>query len=90
MLTIDVLFETVAKYVGTNAIGVVLTGMGKDGAAGLKQMRDEGSYNIAQDEKSCVVYGMPKEAVDCGAIDKVVDLDEISRQLIIQFGRSSL
>jgi two-component system chemotaxis response regulator CheB len=81
----DYLMRSVAKYVGPNALGVVLTGMGKDGAAGLKAMRDAGSYNIAQDEASCVVYGMPKAAADAGAIDKTLDLrampDEIIRHV---------
>lgn len=75
---VDVLFKSVAKYAGANALGIILTGMGRDGAAGMREMKNAGSINIAQDEKSCVVYGMPKEAVEQGAVDHVLDLEEIS------------
>jgi two-component system chemotaxis response regulator CheB len=77
--------KSVAKYAGGNAIGVVLTGMGKDGADGLLEMKKAGSYNIAQSEKTCVVYGMPAAAVQAGAIDKSLDLQDISKELRAQF-----
>ena len=86
----DILFESVAAHIGANAIGVVLTGMGKDGALGLKQMRDAGSYNIAQDEASSVVFGMPKEAIAAEAIHKVVPLDQVAPLLIDQMRRREL
>lgn len=78
----DVLFNSVAAYGGSNAIGVILTGMGKDGSKGLLQMKKAGAKIIAQDEKSCVVYGMPKEAVATGCVDKEVPLSEISRTIL--------
>ncbi|MCP4701794.1 MAG: chemotaxis response regulator protein-glutamate methylesterase, partial [Gammaproteobacteria bacterium] len=74
----DVLFSSVAKTAGSNAVGLILTGMGADGAAGLKQMKEAGAGTIAQDEASCVVFGMPKEAIKCGAVDKVVTLNNIA------------
>ncbi len=75
--SVEVLFESVAKAAGANAIGVIMTGMGSDGAGGMLTMKKAGAKNIAQDEKSCVVFGMPKEAIKNGAVDKVVPLDEI-------------
>lgn len=75
--SVDVLFRSVAKYAGSNAIGVILTGIGGDGARGMREMKDAGAFNIAQDEKSCVVYGMPKEAVATGAIDVIANLKDI-------------
>ena len=75
----DVLFRSVAKYAGTNAVGVILTGMGSDGAAGLLEMKEAGARTIAQDEKSCVVFGMPKEAIKFGAVEKVVSLGNVTR-----------
>ncbi len=75
----DVLFKSVAKYAGANAVGIILTGMGADGADGLLHMKNAGSKNIAQDEKSCIVFGMPKEAIKIGAIDKVVTLKQITQ-----------
>ena len=79
---VDVLFNSVAAYGGANAIGVILTGMGKDGAQGLLKMKQAGAKTIAQDEKSCVVYGMPREAVEVGAVDKVAPLDKISAEIL--------
>lgn len=76
---VDVLFQSVSQYAGSNAIGIILTGMGADGAAGLKSMKDAGAGTIAQDEASCVVFGMPKVAIETGAVDKVVSLDKITR-----------
>ncbi len=78
----DVLFNSVAAYGGANAVGVLLTGMGKDGAQGLLKMKEAGAQTIAQDEKSCVVFGMPKAAIDLGAADKVVPLSQISQAII--------
>lgn len=74
----DVLFSSVAQYAGANALGIILTGMGSDGAAGIRAMKDAGSFNIAQDEASSVVYGMPKEAVKTGGIDLSLDIDAIA------------
>ncbi len=78
----DVLFKSVAKTAGRNAVGVIMTGMGQDGAAGLKAMHDAGARTIAQDEASCVVFGMPREAIKLGGVDKVVSLDDISGAII--------
>ncbi len=75
---VDALFSSVARYAGRNALGVVLTGMGADGAAGIKSMKEAGSFTIAQDEASSVVYGMPKEAFKTGAIDRVLDINAVA------------
>ncbi len=80
--SVDVLFRSAARYAGSNAIGVILTGMGNDGARGMKEMHDAGARTIAQDEQSCVVYGMPKEAVKAGGVDDVVPLDKIDQHLV--------
>lgn len=80
----DFLLKSVAHYAGSNAIGIVLTGMGKDGALGLLEMKKAGSFNIAQDEDSCVIFGMPKVAIESGAIDKVISLDGISSEILKQ------
>ncbi|MBF0202561.1 MAG: chemotaxis protein CheB, partial [Desulfamplus sp.] len=74
----DVLFKSVARYAGSNALGIILTGMGSDGAAGMLSMKKAGAINIAQDEKSCVVYGMPKEAVRMGGVDHIEHIDRIA------------
>ncbi len=79
--SVDVLFRSAARYAGSNAIGVILTGMGNDGAKGMKEMHDAGAHTIAQDEQSCVVYGMPKEAVKAGGVDDVVALERIDDHL---------
>ncbi|HEX8948200.1 MAG TPA: CheB methylesterase domain-containing protein, partial [Dissulfurispiraceae bacterium] len=76
-----------ARYAGKNAIGVIMTGMGDDGARGMKEMKDAGAYTIAQDENSCVVFGMPKEAIKLGAVDKVVPLEAISRTALSEYYR---
>jgi two-component system chemotaxis response regulator CheB len=81
----DVLMRSVAKYAGKNAVGLVLTGMGRDGAQGLLEMHRAGSYNIAQDEATSVVYGMPKVAWEAGGIDKVLPLGDIAQHLIREF-----
>ncbi|MCB1984171.1 MAG: chemotaxis response regulator protein-glutamate methylesterase [Burkholderiales bacterium] len=80
--SVDVLFSSAARTAGKNAIGVILTGMGKDGAAGMLEMHDAGAYNFAQDEASCVVYGMPKEAVAVGGVDEIVPLHDMARKVL--------
>ncbi len=79
---VDILFKSVARYAGSNALGIILTGMGKDGAAGMLDMKNAGTINIAQDEKSCVVFGMPKEAINIGAVDHVQDIYNIAGKTI--------
>jgi len=79
--SVDVLFRSVAQQAGRNAIGVLLTGMGKDGALGLKEMRDAGCPTIAQDEASSVVWGMPGEAVNIGAAAEVLPLLQVARRI---------
>ena len=79
--SVDVLFRSVARYAGKNAVGVIMTGMGDDGAKGLLEMKEAGSFTIAQDETSCVVYGMPKEAVKLGAVDISIPLSQIANKL---------
>jgi two-component system, chemotaxis family, protein-glutamate methylesterase/glutaminase len=76
--SVDVLFRSVAKCAGKNALGIIMTGMGDDGATGLLEMRNEGASTIGQDEQTCVVYGMPREAVKRGAVCKTLPLDEIA------------
>ncbi len=76
---VDVLFHSVASYAGNNAIGVILTGMGSDGAHGLLKMKEAGARTVAQDEKSCIVFGMPNEAIRLGAAEKVVPLEHIAQ-----------
>lgn len=78
----DYLFNSVAKYIGKNAIGVVLTGMGRDGAKGLLAMKEKGSFNIAQNEDTCVVFGMPKVAITLGAIHSIVPIQDIAAEII--------
>jgi two-component system chemotaxis response regulator CheB len=75
--SVDVLFRSCAKYAGRNATGVIMTGMGDDGARGLLEMHQAGARTLAQDEESCVVFGMPKEAIKLGAADRVVPLSAI-------------
>ena len=79
--SVDVMFQSVAQNAGKNAIGVILTGMGADGARGMQMMHDTGSHTIAQNEESCVVYGMPKEAVKLGAADEVLHLSQIPQAI---------
>jgi len=76
--SVDVLFRSTARYAGRNAIGIIMTGMGDDGASGLLEMKEAGAKTIAQDEKSCVVFGMPNEAIKHGAVDKILPLDQIA------------
>ncbi|WP_189532991.1 protein-glutamate methylesterase/protein-glutamine glutaminase [Paludibacterium paludis] len=79
--SVDVLFRSAAKFAGKNALGIIMTGMGDDGAKGLKEMHDAGAGTIAQDEESCVVFGMPKEAIKLGAADEVMALDKIAQAI---------
>jgi two-component system chemotaxis response regulator CheB len=79
--SVDVLFRSVAKCAGANALGVIMTGMGDDGAAGLLEMRKAGASTLGQDEATCVVYGMPKEAVKRGAVERSVPLHGIGREI---------
>ncbi|MCX7747368.1 MAG: chemotaxis response regulator protein-glutamate methylesterase [Clostridia bacterium] len=80
--SVEVLFSSVARYAGANAIGVLLTGMGKDGAKGLLEMKNAGAFTIAQDEKSSVVYGMPKEAVALGGVSQILPIDRIAQSIM--------
>jgi two-component system chemotaxis response regulator CheB len=80
--SVDVLFRSVAKSAGRNALGVIMTGMGDDGARGLKEMRDAGAQTIAQDEATCVVFGMPKEAIRLEAAVRIVPLESIANQIV--------
>lgn len=80
--SVDVLFRSAARYAGTNALGIIMTGMGDDGARGMLEMKTAGAYNIAQDETTSVVFGMPHEAFKLGAVDKVVPLPEIADEVI--------
>ncbi|CAN1602123.1 protein-glutamate methylesterase/protein-glutamine glutaminase [Pseudomonas mediterranea] len=80
--SVDVLFRSVAKFAGRNATGIIMTGMGDDGARGLKEMLDAGSTTVAQDEASCVVFGMPKEAIKLNAAQRVMGLQEIAQVIL--------
>ena len=82
--SVEVLFRSAAQVAGRNAIGIMLTGMGKDGALAMREMHEAGAYTVAQDEASCVVFGMPKEAIATGGVDSVLPLAEIGPQLIRQ------
>jgi two-component system, chemotaxis family, protein-glutamate methylesterase/glutaminase len=79
---VDVLFQSVAQEIGPNAVGVLLTGMGRDGAAGLKAMRDAGARTIAESEETCVVFGMPRAAIEADAVEKVVTLDAVANAIM--------
>lgn len=85
--SVDVLFRSAARFAGRNAVGIIMTGMGDDGARGLKEMHDAGAWTVGQDEESCVVYGMPKEAVKLGAVDRVLDLKEIPAAILGRISR---
>jgi two-component system chemotaxis response regulator CheB len=86
--SVDVLFRSVARVAGRNALGILMTGMGDDGANGLLEMRQAGATTIAQDEATCVVFGMPKEAIQRGAVDKILPLHAIA-PTIIQYSRGA-
>lgn len=85
--SVEVLFNSVARYAGDNAVGVIMTGMGADGAGGLLSMKKAGARTIAQNEKTCVVFGMPKEAIEIGAVDKVVPLQDIPKTILAFLAR---
>jgi len=87
--SVEVLFKSAARLVGANAYGIMLTGMGNDGAKAMKEMRDAGSYNFVQDEASCVVFGMPREAILHGAADEVLPLIGIAQALLTKLGGST-
>jgi two-component system, chemotaxis family, protein-glutamate methylesterase/glutaminase len=80
--SVEVLFNSVAAHAGQNAVGIIMTGMGRDGAEGLLTMKEAGARTIAQDEKSCVVFGMPKEAIKLGAVDQVMSLEDMPRKVL--------
>ncbi len=82
--SVDVLFRSVAKSAGGNALGVIMTGMGDDGAAGMLEMRNAGARTVAQDEESCVVFGMPKEAIKRGGVEKILPLSGMAQEIIRQ------
>jgi two-component system chemotaxis response regulator CheB len=85
--SVDVLFRSAARYAGGNAVAAILTGMGDDGAKGMREMKEAGAYTIAQDEASCVVFGMPNEAIKAGGVDAVLPLGSIAPELLRR-GRS--
>jgi two-component system chemotaxis response regulator CheB len=87
--SVDVLFRSAARYAGKNAVGVIMTGMGDDGAKGMKEMHDMGAHTVAQDEASCVVYGMPGEAVKAGGVDKIMALDAIAPYVVSYCARTA-
>ncbi|WP_374337308.1 chemotaxis response regulator protein-glutamate methylesterase [Leeia sp.] len=90
--SVDVLFRSAANVAGANAVGVILTGMGKDGALGMLEMKQGGAYNFAQDEASCVVFGMPKEAIAQGGVDEIVPLNKMAERVmawLARFGRQT-
>lgn len=82
--SVDVLFRSAANYAGKNAVGVILTGMGKDGAAGMLEMKHAGACTLAQNEATCVVFGMPKEAIAVGAVDAAVALQDMAKQILLR------
>jgi len=88
--SVDVLFRSVAAAAGPNAAGIMLTGMGRDGAAAMLEMKRAGAFNIAQDEATCVVFGMPREAIALGAVDEVVPLHGIARRVLDHLGAAAM
>jgi len=84
--SVDVLFRSAARYSGKNAVGVIMTGMGDDGAKGMLEMKEAGAVTIAQDEATCIVFGMPKEAIKLGGVDKVLALEDITPAVIRETG----
>jgi len=88
--SVDILMSSAAEVVGSRALGVLLTGMGADGAKGMKALHDAGGRTIAQDEESCVVYGMPKVAVELGGVDRSLPLRQIPAAILQELGAVSL
>jgi two-component system chemotaxis response regulator CheB len=84
--SVDVLFRSAARYAGKNAVGVIMTGMGDDGAKGMSEMKESGAYNIAQDEATSIVFGMPNEAIKKGGVDKVLPLEKLAGKVIASCG----
>jgi two-component system chemotaxis response regulator CheB len=80
--SVDVLFRSAARYAGKNAVGVIMTGMGDDGSRGMREMHEAGAFTIAQDEASCVVFGMPNEAIKLGGVDIVLPLEAIAQEIL--------
>lgn len=80
--SVDVLFRSAANFAGKNAIGVILTGMGKDGASGMLEMKHAGAYTFAQNEESCVVFGMPREAIALGGVDEVAAIEDMAARVM--------
>jgi two-component system chemotaxis response regulator CheB len=87
--SVDVLFRSTARYAGQNAVGVIMTGMGDDGAKGMLEMQEAGAYTIAQDEASCVVFGMPQEAIKLGGVDRILPLTNIAHE-VVRFCRGAM
>lgn len=87
--SVEVLFKSAARVVGRNALGIMLTGMGNDGAKAMREMKDAGSYNYVQDEASCIVFGMPREAIAHGAADEVLPLTEIAPAVLTRLSAST-
>lgn len=83
--SVDVLFRSASRYAGSNAIGVIMTGMGDDGARGMLEMKESGAFTMAQDEESCIIYGMPNEAVNLGAVDIILPLDSIAGAVLREY-----
>lgn len=88
--SVDVLFRSTARYAGQNAVGVIMTGMGDDGAKGLLEMKEAGAYTIAQDEASCVVFGMPQEAIKLGGVARILPLNRIAAEVVARAGSDIL
>ncbi len=88
--SVDVLFRSAANHVGRNAVGVILTGMGKDGALGMLEMKQAGAYNFAQDEATCVVFGMPREAIAAGGVDETLALSQIASRVMSVVGTRAI
>lgn len=84
--SVDVLFRSAANVAGKNAVGVILTGMGKDGALCMLEMKQAGAHNFAQDEASCVVFGMPREAIAVGAVNEIVPIDDMAKRVMQHLG----
>jgi two-component system chemotaxis response regulator CheB len=87
---VDVLFDSVARAAGPNAVAVILTGMGDDGAQGMLELKRAGAVTLAQDEQSCVVFGMPKEAIERQAVDEVVPLSRMAAAILGETGGSGV